>query len=49
VAVYEADALRPGNELAGPVVIEAEDTTVVVHPGQRLRVDGLLNLRIELA
>jgi len=49
VAVYEADGLRPGNELTGPVVIEADDTTVVVHPGQRLRVDGLLNLRIELA
>jgi N-methylhydantoinase A len=33
--------------LAGPAVIEAEDTTVLVHPGQQLWVDGLLNLRIE--
>ncbi len=49
VAVYEAEQLRPGNELRGPAVVEAEDTTVIVHPGQRLWVDGLLNLRIALA
>ena len=49
VAVYDAERLRPGNELPGPAVLEAEDTTVLVHPGQRLRVDGLLNLRIALA
>jgi N-methylhydantoinase A len=48
VAVYDAERLRPGNELDGPAVIEAEDTTVFVHPGQRLRVDGFLNLRIAL-
>jgi N-methylhydantoinase A len=48
VAVYEVERLRPGNELAGPAVVEAEDTTVFVHPGQRLRVDGLLDLRIAL-
>jgi N-methylhydantoinase A len=47
VVVYDADRLRPGNVLAGPAVIEAEDTTVLVHPGQQLWVDGLLNLRIE--
>jgi N-methylhydantoinase A len=45
--VYAADALRPGNQLVGPALIEAEDTTVLVHPGQRLWVDGFLNLRIE--
>jgi N-methylhydantoinase A len=46
--VYSADALRPGNELSGPAVVEAEDTTVLVPPGQRLWVDGFLNLRIEV-
>jgi N-methylhydantoinase A len=45
--VYAAEALRPGNRLAGPALVEAEDTTVLVHPGQRLWVDGFLNLRIE--
>ena len=46
--VYSAERLRPGNELTGPALVEAEDTTVLVHPGQRLWVDGYLNLRIEL-
>jgi N-methylhydantoinase A len=46
--VYRAEELRPGNELAGPALVEADDTTVLVHPGQRLWVDGYLNLRIEL-
>jgi N-methylhydantoinase A len=46
--VYRAERLRPGNEIAGPAVIEADDTTVLVHPGHRLWVDGYLDLRIEL-
>ena len=46
--VYSAEALRPGNELCGPAIVEAEDTTVLVPPGQRLWVDGFLNLRIEV-
>src|SRR5581483_10222177 len=49
VAIYDAERLRPGNRLDGPAVVEADDTTVFVHPGQRLWVDGLLNLRIEIA
>lgn len=48
VTVVDADRLRPGNELVGPVVIEAPDTTVLVHGGQRLWVDGFLNLRLEV-
>jgi N-methylhydantoinase A len=46
--VFSAERLRPGNELTGPAIVEAEDTTVLIHPGQRLWVDGFLNLRIEL-
>jgi N-methylhydantoinase A len=46
--VYSAELLRSGNELSGPAVVEAEDTTVLVPPGQRLWVDGFLNLRIEV-
>nr|MBA3262801.1 hypothetical protein [Thermoleophilaceae bacterium] len=46
--VYSAERLRPGNELTGPALVEAEDTTVLVHPGQRLWVDGFLDLRIEI-
>jgi N-methylhydantoinase A len=46
--VYSAERLRPGNELAGPALVEAEDTTVLVEPSHRLWVDGFLNLRMEL-
>jgi N-methylhydantoinase A len=46
--VYSAERLRPGNELTGPALVEAEDTTVLVRAGQRLWVDGFLNLRIEV-
>ena len=46
--VYSAEQLRTGNELDGPALVEADDTTVLVHPGQRLWVDGYLNLRMEL-
>jgi N-methylhydantoinase A len=46
--VYDVERLRPGNELIGPALVEADDTTVLVHPGQRLWVDGFLNLRIEV-
>jgi N-methylhydantoinase A len=48
VGIYEVERLRPGQEIAGPAVAEAVDTTVVVHPGQRLWVDGFLNLRLDL-
>ena len=32
----------------GPLLVEAEDTTVLVRPGHRLWVDGLRNMRIDL-
>lgn len=47
--VYDADALRPGNEFGGPAVLEAEDTTILVRAGQRVCVDGDLNLRLEVS
>jgi N-methylhydantoinase A len=48
VGIYEAERLHPGWEVNGPALIEAEDTTVVVHPGQRLWVDGFVNMRLDL-
>jgi N-methylhydantoinase A len=48
VEIYEVEKLRPGQKVLGPAIAEAEDTTVVVHPGQRLWVDGFLNLRLDL-
>jgi len=37
---YERGRLPVGAELDGPAVLEQTDTTVVVHPGQRARVDA---------
>jgi N-methylhydantoinase A len=37
--VYERARLPVGAEFDGPVVVEQVDTTTVVHPGWRLRVD----------
>ncbi len=38
--VYDGERLAPGNRVSGPAIVETADTTVVVHPGRRLRVDG---------
>ncbi len=38
--VYRHDRLRPGNTLAGPAIVEASDTTIVVPPAWSLAVDG---------
>lgn len=45
--VYERAELRPGSELRGPAIVEQPDTTTVVYPGQRLRVDAHANLIID--
>jgi N-methylhydantoinase A len=46
--VYAAERLRPGHAIDGPLLVEAEDTNVLVRAGHRLWVDGLLNMRIDL-
>lgn len=47
--VYDRARLRPGQRLQGPAVIEQLDTTVIVHPGDTVRVDAAGNLLIEVA
>ena len=47
-SIYDRDGLGPGNELEGPAIIEQMDTTVVVHPGQTVRVDAFRNLLISI-
>jgi N-methylhydantoinase A/oxoprolinase/acetone carboxylase beta subunit len=48
-AVYRRELLAPGNVVLGPAVIEAVDTTAIVHPLQLARVDGWTNLLLEQA
>jgi len=43
VPVYDGEALRAGNRLAGPAIIEETTTTVVVPPLYALHVDPLKN------
>jgi N-methylhydantoinase A len=45
--VFRRETLMPGNVVPGPAIIEAIDTTVLLHPGQRARVDGWSNLLLE--
>jgi N-methylhydantoinase A len=46
--IYERSLLGAGAELEGPAVIEEPAASTVVFPGQRLRVDALGNLIVEL-
>ncbi len=47
--LYLRDALGPGHAFDGPAIVEQMDSTTLVLPGQRARVDGYLNLVIEEA
>lgn len=49
VPVYRFEALGPGDDLAGPAIIEAETTTVLLHAGDRCTVNALGWLDIRLA
>ena len=45
--IYDERAVKPGGEIHGLAIIELNDTTVVVGPGQLARIDGHLNVIIE--
>jgi N-methylhydantoinase A len=45
--IYRREALTAGNIVVGPAVIEAVDTTVLLHPSQQARTDGWTNLLLE--
>ena len=47
--VYDRDALRSGNRIAGPAIVEQMDTTTVVLPGMTARVEPYLNLVLDFA
>jgi N-methylhydantoinase A len=46
--VYDFDQLLPGNEIIGPALIEARQTTFVLEPGWRFTLDGYYNALLEL-
>ncbi|HUZ29941.1 MAG TPA: hydantoinase/oxoprolinase family protein [Solirubrobacteraceae bacterium] len=45
--VFELARLGPGNELAGPVIVEDPTTTLVVPPGRRIRLDEYRTIWME--
>jgi N-methylhydantoinase A len=46
-SVYARDALIPGDEIAGPAIVTQLDTTTLIAPGWRARVDDGGNLVLE--
>jgi N-methylhydantoinase A len=46
--VYDRYRLRPGDQFAGPAVVEEAESTVVVGPGGTVTVDEYLNLIVRL-
>ncbi|HVX30608.1 MAG TPA: hydantoinase/oxoprolinase family protein, partial [Nitrolancea sp.] len=45
--VYDRYRLRPGDEISGPAIVEERESTFVLGPESRARVDDLLNLVVE--
>ena len=46
--VYDRYRLREGDEMAGPAIIEEQESTAVIGPGGHIRVDSQLNLVVTL-
>ncbi len=47
--IHRRDSLRPGMAFDGPAIVEQSDTTTVIEPGMRARVDAYGNLLVEVA
>ncbi|MFD1255100.1 Acetophenone carboxylase gamma subunit [Devosia equisanguinis] len=48
-SIYDGTRLEPGMTFAGPAIVEDPGTTVVIHPGNRVEIDGYGNIHIHLA
>ena len=44
--IFDHRRLAPGNRIEGPALIEGANTTLVVHPDQRITVDGFGNVLV---
>jgi N-methylhydantoinase A len=47
--IYDRARFHPGHELVGPAIVEQLDSTTLIGPGQRARLDEYRNLHINLA
>jgi N-methylhydantoinase A len=47
-AIYDGTKLEPGMTFSGPAIVEDPGTTVVIHPGNRVEIDGYGNIHITL-
>jgi N-methylhydantoinase A len=47
--IVDGARLVAGNRIDGPAIVETTETTIVVHPGQQLRVDPLGNFELLFA
>ncbi|UDF32339.1 UNVERIFIED_ORG: hydantoinase/oxoprolinase family protein (plasmid) [Roseateles sp. XES5] len=47
-AIYDGEKLEPGMAFIGPAIIEDPGTTIVIHPGNRVEIDGFGNIHINL-
>ncbi|MFI3905434.1 hydantoinase/oxoprolinase family protein [Ochrobactrum sp. S1502_03] len=47
-AIFDGEKLEPGMTFSGPAVIEDAGTTIVIHPGNRVEIDGFGNTHIHL-
>ncbi len=46
--LYDGTLLEPGMRFTGPAIVEDPGMTVVVHPGNEVRVDGFGNILVEI-
>ena len=46
--VYDRYSLPPGTEFAGPAIVEERESTTIVGPSARARIDEYLNLIMEI-
>ena len=47
--VFDRYRLKPGTELAGPAIVEERESTIVIGPSRRARVDEHLNVIVDVA
>ncbi|MEZ5812186.1 MAG: hydantoinase/oxoprolinase family protein [Rhizobiaceae bacterium] len=47
--IYDGTKLEPGMTFTGPAIVEDPGTTIVIHPGNEVEVDGFGNVHITVA